>query len=148
MVSGQPYTGIGAGGSTVLTIDPARDMLEPYADFARVSDGTKQAVSVITCSARLAIRRRWETLLSMSSEDTAEAQRFQDVPAADESAEPDPHARALRGHGDLPASYMPPAMAGPRSNWARVVALVLIGVFVSATAAGVCLTYGPPLLGR
>ncbi|MGV1037672.1 MAG: hypothetical protein ACOYD0_11710 [Candidatus Nanopelagicales bacterium] len=85
----------------------------------------------------------------MSSEDTAEDQRFQDVPSADETAEPDPYARALSGHGDLPASYMPPAMTGPRSNWARAVALVLIGVFVSATAAGVCLTYGPPvLLGR
>ncbi|MGB5017358.1 MAG: hypothetical protein WBO42_09050 [Candidatus Nanopelagicales bacterium] len=136
----------------MLTIDPAKDILAPYAESSAESSaesaGTQQAVPAAAGNTTLAIREWWETLLTMGSKDAAAHQLFQNVPSADDDAEPDPHARALRGHGDLPASYMPPAMAGPRSHWARMVALVLIGVFVSATAAGVCLTYGPPLFGR
>jgi hypothetical protein len=44
----------------------------------------------------------------------------------------------------LPISYMPPAMPGPHRPVLRVIAVVLVCVFVSATAAGVCLTYGAP----
>ncbi len=78
---------------------------------------------------------------AMSSED------FSQVPAADPDAEIDPHWLELRGPSPLPPTYMPPAMAGRHSRTSRVIALVLIGVFVLATATGVCLTYGPTLLG-
>jgi hypothetical protein len=66
------------------------------------------------------------------------------VPDVDADAVVDPHWLDLRRGATLPACYMPPAMAGSRPPWARAVALVLIGVFVAATMAGVCLTYGPP----
>jgi len=69
---------------------------------------------------------------------------FSDVPAADPTAELDPNFMTLRGSDNLPASYLPPSMAGPSRTWQRAVALSLIGVFLLATAAGVCLTYGAP----
>ncbi len=72
---------------------------------------------------------------------------FADVPAADDAAVPDPQFTAMRSGSNLPPTYLPPAMAGDRAPWIRVVALVLVGVFLVATAAGICLTYGPPLLG-
>lgn len=68
---------------------------------------------------------------------------FGDVPAADASAVPDPRYLELRANSDLPATYMPPAMAGERPRWIRVVSLVLVATFLTATAAGICLTYGP-----
>ena len=70
---------------------------------------------------------------------------FSDVPAADESAVPDPRYLELRANSDLPTTYMPPAMAGDRPRWIRAVSLVLVAVFLTATAAGICLTYGPGL---
>ena len=69
------------------------------------------------------------------------------IPAADADAEIDPHWLELRGPSTLPPTYMPPAMPGRHSRSSRVIAVVLIGVFVLATATGVCLTYGPSLLG-
>lgn len=69
------------------------------------------------------------------------------VPDVDEDAEADPHWQELRNEATLPSIYMPPAMAGRRSPWQRAVAGVLIGTFVLATALGVCLTYGPSVLG-
>jgi len=66
------------------------------------------------------------------------------VPEVPHDAEIDPHFLELRGGSDLPAGYMPPSMPGSHSTGLRVVALVLIGIFVAATAAGVCLTYGAP----
>ena len=72
---------------------------------------------------------------------------FRAVPAADAAAEVDPHWLALRGPSDLPTTYMPPAMPGARPPWLRAVAALLIAVFVAATAIGVCLTYGAPMLG-
>lgn len=39
---------------------------------------------------------------------------------------------------------MPPTMAGRRSPAMRLLATVLIAVFLLATALGICLTYGPP----
>ena len=72
---------------------------------------------------------------------------FAQIPTADDTAVPDPQFTAMRSGSNLPQTYLPPAMAGSRPPWIRVVALVLVGVFVAATAAGVCLTYGPPLLG-
>ncbi len=70
---------------------------------------------------------------------------FSDVPDAGPDVPVDPHWADLRG-GVLPAVYMPPSMAGlgPRSTWLRGMAVVLAAMFVLATAAGVCLTYGPP----
>jgi hypothetical protein len=70
---------------------------------------------------------------------------FCDVPDAGPDVPLDPHWLDLRG-GVLPAVYMPPAMAGtaPRSPWLRAVAVALAAMFLVATAAGVCLTYGPP----
>lgn len=69
--------------------------------------------------------------------------RFEDVPAAPEDAVVDEHWQELRRGGPLPTAYMPPAMAGPRRPSLRVVAGVLVGVFMLATFCGVCLTYGP-----
>jgi hypothetical protein len=69
---------------------------------------------------------------------------YASVPEPEADACVDPHWLSLRGDSPLPTAYMPPAMAGPHAGWLRVAALVLIGVFVAATAAGVCLTYGPP----
>ena len=69
---------------------------------------------------------------------------YASVPDPDLDACVDPHWLALRADSPLPPCYLPPAMAGRRDGWLRVMALVLIAVFVVATAAGVCLTYGPP----
>jgi len=66
------------------------------------------------------------------------------VPDPDPDAVVDPNWLSLRGQSGLPMVYLPPAMAGRRPGWLRVAAVVLIGVFVAATAAGVCLTYGAP----
>ena len=72
---------------------------------------------------------------------------FEDVPAADPSAELDPQFATVHGSAGLPLAYLPPAMPGRRSPRIKAVAMGLIAVFVGATAAGVCLTYGPPVLG-
>jgi len=71
---------------------------------------------------------------------------FGDVPDAGPDAVVDPHWLELRAGSLLPAVYMPPAMPGPRRRpaWLRAMAVVLVAVFLGATAAGVCLTYGPP----
>jgi hypothetical protein len=70
---------------------------------------------------------------------------FPDVPDAGSDLPIDPHWLDLRSGAVLPAVYMPPAMAGPRPRaaWLRATALVVVSVFLLATAAGVCLTYGP-----
>ena len=70
---------------------------------------------------------------------------YADVPDAGPDVPIDPHWLDLRAGAVLPAVYMPPAMAGavPRAAWLRVVALVVVSIFLLATAAGVCLTYGP-----
>lgn len=70
---------------------------------------------------------------------------FSAVPAADDSAVPDPQFMAMRNSTNLPQTYMPPAMAGNRPPWVRAMAAVLVGVFLTAAAAGICLTYGPGL---
>jgi hypothetical protein len=72
------------------------------------------------------------------------AREFTDVPAADAEAAVDPHWLALRGDSLLPTLYMPPTMAGRRSPAMRLLATVLIAVFLLATVLGICLTYGPP----
>jgi hypothetical protein len=72
---------------------------------------------------------------------------FIDVPRADPDARVDPHWLALRGDSLLPTLYMPPAMAGTRPTWMRLIATVLISVFMLATVLGICLTYGPPSAG-
>ena len=66
------------------------------------------------------------------------------VPDPELDACVDPHWLALRGDSPLPTTYLHPAMAGLRPGWLRWTALVLVAVFVGATTAGVCLTYGPP----
>jgi len=81
-----------------------------------------------------------------SSPDPIPLVSFAEVPSADAAAVVDPHWLELRGSSTLPTVYMPPAMAGPRSPWLRLVALGLIAIFITATAAGVCLTYGRPSL--
>ena len=70
---------------------------------------------------------------------------YDDVPAVPRDAEPDPHfAELTAGRASLlPASYMPAAMPGEHPRWQRISAVVLIVMFTSATAGGVCLTYGP-----
>jgi hypothetical protein len=72
---------------------------------------------------------------------------FAHVPSADRDSEIDPHWLALRGGELLPPTYMPPPMAGTHSRFARVTAVVVTAVFLLATAAGVCLTYGPKMFG-
>jgi hypothetical protein len=74
----------------------------------------------------------------------APAPEFADVPGADPAAAVDPHWLALRGDSLLPTLYMPPTMAGRRSPAMRMLATVLIAVFLLATVLGLCLTYGPP----
>jgi len=69
------------------------------------------------------------------------------VPVVDENAEADPHWLELRNDATLPPIYMPPAMAGRHSPRQRFVATGLIGILVLGTALGVCLTYGPKVLG-
>ena len=78
----------------------------------------------------------------MTSQSTELA--FADVPSADPSAVVDPNWVRLRGDSLLPAVYMPAPMAGQHPAWMRTVAIVLISIFLLATALGVCLTYGPP----
>ena len=72
---------------------------------------------------------------------------FVDVPAADPDAVLDPHWVELRGDSALPITYLPPSMPGERRLWQQVVAVGLAAMFLGATAAGVCLTYGPPIHG-
>jgi hypothetical protein len=69
---------------------------------------------------------------------------YASVPDPDDDAEIDPHWLSLRGDSILPTVYMPPAMAGEHAAWTRLMALVLVAVFIAATTAGICLTYGPP----
>jgi hypothetical protein len=71
------------------------------------------------------------------------SQPYDHVPDAEPGAEPDPHYQELRPKsGQLPESYLPPAMAGPHRSWTRKAAWLLIAIFVGATVFGVCLTYG------
>jgi hypothetical protein len=72
---------------------------------------------------------------------------FADVPQPDANAVVDPNWLRLRDDSLLPSLYMPPSMAGRRPAWMRAMALVLIGVFLLATALGLCLTYGLPNAG-
>lgn len=74
--------------------------------------------------------------------------QFADVPSAEPGAVVDPVWLAHGSGSGLPESYLPPVAPGAlrRRAWPRIVALVLIGTFLMATAAGVCLTYGPPSL--
>jgi hypothetical protein len=82
-------------------------------------------------------------LVTIMSKDIA----FTDVPQPDPDAVVDPNWLRLRGDSLLPTLYMPPTMAGQRPTWMRAMATVLIGVFLLATALGLCLTYGPPSAG-
>jgi hypothetical protein len=70
---------------------------------------------------------------------------YEAVPDAGPDVPVDPHWLDLRSGAVLPAVYMPPAMGAPvaRSAWLRATALLVVAMFVLATAAGVCLTYGP-----
>lgn len=72
---------------------------------------------------------------------------YANVPSAEPGAEVDPHWLELRGTAALPPTYMPPSMPGSHSRFARVTAVIITAVFLIATAAGVCLTYGPTLFG-
>lgn len=70
---------------------------------------------------------------------------YDEVPAVPADAELDPHWQELVAGrtSPLPVAYLPSAMAGQQTGWRRVAAVVLITLLVSATAGGVCLTYGP-----
>lgn len=68
---------------------------------------------------------------------------FADVPSAPADAEPDPYWQQLQGDPLVPVAYMPPAMGGEHPRWMGWVAWVVIALFVTATASGVCLTYWP-----
>jgi len=72
---------------------------------------------------------------------------FADVQQPHPGAVVDPNWLRLRGDSLLPTLYMPPTMAGQHPTWMRAMASVLIGVFLLATALGLCLTYGPPSAG-
>jgi hypothetical protein len=69
-------------------------------------------------------------------------QREHDGVEAD--AEVDPYWQQLLGRtSDLPTSYQPASMAVRARGWQRVAAWTLLVMLVSATAGGICLTYGP-----
>ena len=72
---------------------------------------------------------------------------YADVPEVEEGAEADPFWLELRNDSTLPAIYMPPSMAGRYRPRQRLIAAILIGIFVLGTGLGVCLTYGPQVLG-
>lgn len=57
--------------------------------------------------------------------------------------ESDPHYLDLLRSSKLPQAYLPAAMPGPQKPWVRVAASLVIGIFLLATALGICLTYGP-----
>jgi hypothetical protein len=76
--------------------------------------------------------------------DSLTAAEVAGVPDVDPFAVIDPHWLELRGQIALPAVYLPPAMAGTRPRWMRLVSVVLVSRFGLATALGICLTYGPP----
>ena len=69
------------------------------------------------------------------------------VPDVNKDAEADPHWQELRNDATLPQIYMPPSMVGRHTGRQRVIAATLIGIFVLGTALGICLTYGPQVLG-
>jgi hypothetical protein len=69
------------------------------------------------------------------------------VPDVDEDAEVDPYWLELRNASTLPQIYMPPSMSGRYTPRQRLIAASLIGIFVLGAALGVCLTYGPQVLG-
>ena len=73
---------------------------------------------------------------------------YAEVPDAADLREVDPHWQQLQVAGSLPVSYLPPAMPGRHAPWRRAAALVLVGLLLSATAGGICLTYGPHELFR
>ena len=70
---------------------------------------------------------------------------YDEVPAVPTDAELDPHwAELTAGRTSLlPLAYLPSAMPGVQTGWRRYAAIVVIAMLVSATAGGVCLTYGP-----
>lgn len=70
---------------------------------------------------------------------------FADVPGAGPGAQPDVHWRELQGDPLLPIAYMPPAMGGDHPAWMTPVVWLLLGIFLTATSLGVCLTYWPGL---
>lgn len=72
------------------------------------------------------------------------------VPAVDPQAQPDTHWAELSGGSGLllPGAYMPPPMRGRQPLWRRAAAVTVIAMLVSATAGGICLTYGPEELLR
>jgi hypothetical protein len=68
---------------------------------------------------------------------------YSQVPDVPRDAELDPHWQKLTS-ALLPAFYMPGTMNGKRSLPMRIIATVVIGVFMFATTLGYCLTYGAP----
>lgn len=72
---------------------------------------------------------------------------FAQVPSADPSASIDQHWLEFRGGSSLPSAYLPPSMPGRRSVRTRAIAAAIVAMFLAATAAGVCLTYGPDPFG-
>ena len=62
----------------------------------------------------------------------------------DVDAEVDPHWQELLGRtSDVPTAYQPASMAVRAQGWQRVATWTLLVMLVSATAGGICLTYGP-----
>lgn len=77
------------------------------------------------------------------------ADRYPDVPAAADDAEPDERfAALLQATSQLPGAYLPAVMTPPHSRWRRGSAWVLLVMLVTVTGAGICLTYGPAELWR
>lgn len=70
------------------------------------------------------------------------------VPDVAEDAVVDPHWVELGLGSGLPTAYLPTTTGGPQPAWRRRTAWVVIVMLVSATAGGVCLTYGPGELFR
>lgn len=73
----------------------------------------------------------------------AEWDEYPDIPDID-GAQVDPYWLQLQRGTGLPTSYMPSSVPGGQHRpWQRATALVLLVLLLTATASGICLTYGP-----
>lgn len=122
--------------------DSGFDAEATYAAFQTMR-GFAHRVSVALPSFTFLVSTNLEKVRVREQNRGMEPQRAADQELDSPEAVPDPHYLELRRGVDLPASYMPPSMGGAQPRWIRIVAAIVVAVFIGATAAGVCLTYGP-----
>ncbi|MDT7543937.1 MAG: hypothetical protein QOE99_47 [Actinomycetota bacterium] len=69
---------------------------------------------------------------------------YEQVPDVEADSVPDPHWLTLRYGSGLPEAYMAPTMGGKQPARLRLVAGLMLSIFLMATIQGICLTYGLP----